>query len=168
MNKKIKFRSDYTFPLTIIFCGSTLILPVLISRYSMTTFGILWEICCTFIILMAVWKFEHFEISEDILTKVNFGGLYRKDLNLRYIIKYKKKVTDMNHFRNPFNIIKLFCRDEKYFKFRTIKIYTTNNSTMVINEKNMYSEDFKKLQHIIKTYQKQYGKRQHKMLLEND
>jgi hypothetical protein len=63
-------------------------------------------------------------------------------------------VIDMNHFRNPFNIIKLFSKEEKYFKFRTIKLQATDNLIMIINERNMHSEDFKKLYHIIKTYQK--------------
>lgn len=168
MDKKyIKLRCDYTFPIFIILCGGTLVLPVLISRYCMTMLGIIWEICCTLIIFMAIWKFEHFEISGDILTKINLGGLYRKDLNMCYITKYTKKVIYMNHFRNPFNIIKLFCGDEKYFKFRTIKLHTSDNLTMVINEKNMHSEDFKKLHNVIKTYQKRHDKRKHPIVLEN-
>jgi hypothetical protein len=152
--KNIKLHCDHTFPILILLFGCIAIFPIIISKYSISLLGIIWETCCGLIIFTGVWRFEHFEISGDTLTKVNLGGLYRKDLNMCHITRYTKKVIDMNHFRNPFNIIKLFSKEEKYFKFRTIKLQATDNLIMIINERNMHSEDFKKLYHIIKTYQK--------------
>jgi hypothetical protein len=155
MNKRnIKLRCDHTFPILIVLFGCMAIFPIIISKYSISLLGITWETCCGLIIFTGVWRFEHFEISGDTLTKVNLGGLYRKDLNMCHLTRYTKKVIDMNHFRNLFNIIKLFSKEEKYFKFRTIKLQATDNLTMIINERNMHSDDFKKLYHIIKTYQK--------------
>lgn len=156
--KNIKLRCDHTFPILILLFGCIAIFPIIISKYSISLLGIIWETCCGLIIFTGVWRFEHFEISGDTLTKVNLGGLYRKDLNICHITRYRKKVIDMNHFLTPFNIIKLFSKEEKYFKFRTIKLQATNNLIMIINERNMHSEDFKKLYHIIKTYQKRQVK----------
>ena len=156
--KNIKLRCDHTFPILILLFGCIAIFPIIISKYSISLLGIIWETCCGLILFTGGWRFEHFEITGDTLIKVNLGGLYRKDLNMCHITRYTKKVIDMSHLRNPFNIIKLFCKEEKYFKFRTIKLQTTDNLTMVINERNMHSEDFKKLYHIIKTYQKRQVK----------
>lgn len=156
--KNIRLHCDHTFPTLILLFGCIAISPIIISKYSMSLLGIIGETCCGLIILTGLCRFEHFEISGDTLTKVNLAGLYRKDLNMCHITRYTKKVIDMNHFRNPVNIIKLFSKEEKYFKFRTIKLQATDNLTMIINERNMQSEDFKKLYHIIKTYQKRQVK----------
>jgi len=102
------------------------------------------------IILFGLWKIETFEVKENKLTKTNFFGLFRRSINFESIVRYDKRVIDTDHFKNPFNIIRLFSNNKKYLIFRQITITTDKSTKMMIDERTINMEDFNTLYNKIK------------------
>ena len=151
----MKKRTDKTIPTIIIIYGLFFTIPLLIvSNFELTTFSILWTSIWTLIVFFGLWKIETFEITENRLTKTNFFGLFKRTLNLEKLIRYDKKVIDTDHFKNPFNIVKLYSKDNRYLVFRQITLLIEGNRKMTLDERTINKEDFKKLYTIIKRHKK--------------
>ena len=147
----MKTRNDKTISIIIIVYGLIFIFPLLIlSNFKLTTFSILWICFSILIILFGFWKIETFEITDNRLTKTNFFGLFKRTINLQKLIRYDKKVIDTDHFKNPFNIVKFFSKDNKYLVFRQITITTDKGSKLKLDERTIKTEDFNMLYNKIK------------------
>ncbi len=142
----MKTRPDKTIPTIIIAYGLIFIFPLFINlNFKLTTFSILWTTFWTLIILFGIWKIETFEIKENNLTKTNFLGLFRRTINFDSIIHYDKTEIDTDHFKNPFNIVRLFSKNKKYLIFRQITITTDKSTKMKLDERTIDTEDFNTL-----------------------
>lgn len=151
----MKKRTDKTIPTIIIIYGLFFTIPLLIvSNFELTTFSILWTSIWTLIVFFGLWKIETFEITENRLTKTNFFGLFKRTLNLEKLIRYDKKVIDTDHFKNPFNIVKLYSKDNRYLVFRQITLLIEGNRKMTLDERTINKEDFNNLYTKIKRQKK--------------
>jgi hypothetical protein len=149
----MKTRTDTTISTIIIFYGLFFILPILfVSNFKLNTFSIWWTGFWTLLILLGLWKIETVEITENLLTKSNFLGLFKRTVNLENLIRYEKKVIDTDHFKNPINIVKWFSKDKRYLVFRQITILTEGSGKMTIDERTVNKEDFNKFYDKIKGY----------------
>jgi len=70
-------------------------------------------------------------------------GLFRRTISLDSIIHYEKREIDTNHNKNPFNIVRLVSKNKKYLVFRQIIITTENGTKIKLDERTIYTEDFK-------------------------
>ncbi len=151
----MKTPTDKTIPTIIIIYGLFFTIPLLIvSNFELTTFSILWTSIWTLIVFFGLWKIESFEITENRLTKTNFFGLFKRTLNLEKLIRYDKKVIDTDHFKNPFNIVKLYSKDNRYLVFRQITLLIEGNRKMTLDERTINKEDFNNLYTKIKRQKK--------------
>ncbi len=151
----MKTPTDKTIPTIIIIYGLFFTIPLLIvSNFELTTLSILLTSIWTFIVFFGLWKIETFEITENRLTKTNFFGLFKRTLNLEKLIRYDKKVIDTDHFKNPFNIVKLYSKDNRYLVFRQITLLIEGNRKMTLDERTINKEDFNNLYTKIKRQKK--------------
>ena len=143
----MKTKPDKTISALLISYGLIFIFPLF---FNSSLSSILWTSIGALMILFGIWKIEAFEIKESKITKTNFCGLFRRTINLKSITHYVKKVIDTDHYKNPFNIVRLFSNNRKYLIFRQITIITDTNTKMKVDERTVNREDFNALYHKIK------------------
>ncbi|KAA5545638.1 hypothetical protein [Adhaeribacter rhizoryzae] len=144
----MKAKSDKTIAYIIIGYGMIFIIPALVSPSLgiNSPAGIFWCVVGLILfVLPGLWKIESYELVENSLFKYNFGGLYKRTVDLTALVHYKTKLVNTDFASNPLNVVRFFSKDIKYLKYRKLTLEFEHSSKMTIDERVLEKADFNKL-----------------------
>lgn len=149
----MKTKPDLTIPLVFILAGILLSLPVLIHSNILAKSGYIYLSFCLALALFGMWHIKAYKIGKEDLSAYFFLGLIKRKYKISTLNKYKMQATEPGPgaYTSLYSFIYLFSRQEKFNKYRRLKLFFKNGSTLTLDERFVKTtQEFNQLYRLIK------------------